>query len=184
MRFFRNGQPFDEGAFRASRTPGDAPLQRQLQFGNIYLLRGRSEVVPPLHMNDITCIQGQDTMQVYYWFENGRQMAYNSIPFQAGRYLLSKPLNLTATYPLKTTYVSFATYYQQHEADLARANPFADCFFDYDVNGYDVNREDNPKRYVAATPADIFRLLLQHTHYERQVGYRLRPLAKGELSTD
>ena len=32
VRFFRNGRPLDEGAFRASRTPGDATLQRQMQL--------------------------------------------------------------------------------------------------------------------------------------------------------
>lgn len=162
VHFFRGEQPLADTLFRVRRAPGDATLQDQLQFGSIYLLRGHNGVHTPLQSATITCIQGRDTMYLSFWVPRGQNIVYDSIPFRAGRYQLSKPFDPTAPYPVPVAYTSFAAYFQQHEAELAQANPFADCHFDYDPN-----REENPTRYVAATPADIFRLLLQHTHYEQ-----------------
>ncbi|UOR00023.1 hypothetical protein MUN81_11095 [Hymenobacter sp. 5317J-9] len=179
LRFFDKGQPVHAEPFSADRTPGDPTLAQPLRFGNVYLIKGNQSFIVPLRLISLSCIRGSDTMQVCFQAAKFQNLAYDSIPFRAGSYYLFTPdREIIGALPADF-YVSFADYFRQHEAEVARANPFAECRFPEDTNPI-----PSFKKYVPPTPTEIFRLLLQYTNYERQVGYQLRPLAKGQLPTD
>jgi len=148
-----------------------------LRFGKVYFVL--NDDVYGSTTRSVQCIYGRDTMTVYVWTEPSRNVLYDSIPFQAGRYFLS--LNEPASKSYRPVHlnmppVSFASYFLQHEADLQQHNPFVGTRFRYKKN----TRGYVPIGYIPPAPTDIFRRLLQYTVYEPRNSYALLPLAKGE----
>lgn len=183
LRFFDKGRPLETTRPFATRTAGDYVVEHPLRFGAIYLVRGNNDRYFRRFPHTVRCIRGRDTMTVQFrpfWAKN---LVYDSIPFRPGHYALLEYASLQlqwetyrgpAAHGARQT--SFAPYYLQHQADLARANPFVGCRF--------LEREphftSNPDHYVPAAPTEIFCLLLQHTRYTYVRGFTIRPLAKGE----
>lgn len=148
-----------------------------LRFGKVYFVL--NDEAYNSSTRSVQCIYGRDTMTVYVQTEPSRNVLYDSIPFQAGRYFLS--LNEPASKSHRPAHlnmlpVSFASYFLQHEADLQQHNPFVGTRFRYKKN----TRGNVPIGYIPPAPTYIFQRLLQHTVYEPRNGYAFLPLAKGE----
>lgn len=215
MRFLSQGQLYrPTGHFAAYserqyyKQAGEPNRQEiQLRFGSVYLLQGETPEEGTYHyLGSILSVRGRDTMQVFvqpnadypYWL-------YDSIPFRPGRYELKyqQPISLR-TFPASGPYsprqldslgippVGFATYYWQHQAELARYNPFTDPLLKLGPQeayyrlpkGYVTPRDYVPTEGYAPQQAhDLFHLLLVHSTYLRLRKYQLRPLRRHEQPT-
>jgi len=195
LRFLSQGQLFrPPGPFATyshlldAAAPTAFRYQEQVRFGTVYLVKGPAlELEGRYHyLQSAVCVRGQDTMQVYvqpllrqpYWL-------YDSIPFRPGRYeLIDSPverrivaLTMQNRDSLRITTFSFAAYFQQHQAALARNNPFAGCHF----NSPPARRyTTTPDGYIPRQPTDIFNLLLAHSTYLKSRSWQLRQLAPRE----
>ena len=177
-RFLVGGKLFVPAGPLAERTRGDCQVRQQVRFGSIYLAEGNHSEGFGRHPHPLVCVWGTQTMVVYISPLNGWiNSLYDSIPFRPGRYKLMEMRDDTIiTTPYRLQEKSFATYYARHAVELQRANPFAGCHF----ARYTPDPGRNPKEYVPATPADIFRLLLVHKRYLSIRPWKLRPITETE----
>lgn len=107
-----------------------------LRFGKVYFVLNDDAYLSSTR--SVQCIYGRDTMTVYVQTEPSRNVLYDSIPFQAGRYFLSLNEPASKSYRpahLNMVPMSFAPYFLQHEADLQQHNPFAGTRFRYKKRG-------------------------------------------------
>lgn len=196
LRFIASGHFIAPASPLAAYTAGEDRYAEkydrhwyQLRFGQVYLIEGNNNEGLGRYPHSVTCIKGKDTMRVYVRPMSGwPSWLYDSIPFHPGRYELIQappqtiglsPYHIPdsshmAAYGLKQE--TFARYYEQHQFQLARANPFDGCHFLTSPPQH----SSNPDGYVPATPADIFELLLLHQKYIKILHWKLRTLAKDE----
>lgn len=175
LRFVANGHLLSPPGPIASREPNDSLLSGQLRFGALYFMPMRMPVSMQLGgFGWVRCIRGRDTMRVMVYHYPFRDGLLDSIPFRPGFYKLSLMPDLM--HPGCDS-VSFAAYYRQHEAELARANPFAGyCFPERTPQlGPRVPADITP-----TVPTDIYAYLVERQVYCRMNHfYKLEPFPSG-----
>lgn len=174
VRFTRNGRLLTPSGGLTERVPDDCGLQQVFRFGQLYFIENRPNESFGRTQCQMTCVQGRDTMRLVLYPYYKSNVFYDAIPFRPGTYLLysawKNPNDLTA---LRRKF-SFANYYAEHEAELARKNVFANVHFDKPYINYRNHNRDSVG--TPATPARIFATLLQKTLYVRMRGVKVIPI--------
>ena len=176
LRFVADGKLLEPAGPIASRELNDSLINRPLRFGSLYFIP--TDRLRFKTYGWVRCVRGQDTMHVLVEPPPHRDWLLDSIAFHPGFYKLL-PLPATNQSFRNCDSASFATYYQQHEAALARANPFAGyCFYKRLPPPYLAPRK--PDDITPLVPTDIFAFLVSRKTYCRLThAYKLEPFPLG-----